>query len=422
MATPEPTPGAQPKIVQRLLVRTAGFLLVLAAIFGVFRWVQSQNGDFDRGGNSVGMIAAIRIERDGQQAVLIHPDGKIVGTESWKPGVTDREPVWSPDGRFLFFASDRKDNTFNVFRWNPDSKDAQTRTEPGGSRGNPTFAPGGTEGRPLIVAGGFVRELDPQTGKTPQILPPINAEIAQSGEEGGGQEGSLGVYGELGKSFRIARYLPDRRSIAAILRRDEGEVLIVQSLDPVDGKVPRPKPVAAGERIDFDLDPNSSTVAFSVENFRWVNKDAAPPQFRKGNRITVPFRNMVGLYDAVKGEQVIVAASPGDEVAFGSPRVSPDGTRLLLVGGKIEEGSLRPKALFTLPMRQGGIQAASTLVEGEIYEPSWSADATKIAYAKRTGGKRDLFTSKADGSEATNLTQGRGDFTTPLFSPQKPGR
>ena len=421
MDTPQPNPGAPPKIVQRLLVRTAGFLFTLAVIFGVFRWVQDQKGDFDRGGNSAGLVAAVRIERDGQQVVLIRPDGKIVGTESWKPGVTDREPVWSPDGRFLFFASDRKGNTFNVFRWNPESKDAQTRTEPGGSRSNPTFTPGGTEGRPLIVAGGFVRELDPQTGKTPQILPPINAEIAQSSEDGGGSESSLGVYGDLGKSFRIAQYLPGRRSIAAILRRDEGEVLIVQNLDPVNGKVPRPRPVVAGERVDFDLDPTSQTVAFSVRNFRWVSKEVVPSQYRKGNRIEVPFRNMVGLYDAAKDQQVIVAASPSDAIAFGAPQVSPDGTRMLLVGGKVEEGSLRPKALLTLPMRQGGIQAASPLVDGEVYEPSWSADSTRIAYAKRTDGKRDLFTSKADGTEETNLTKGQGEFATPLFSPQKGG-
>ena len=418
MDTPQPPPGSQPKIVQRLLVRTAGFLIVLAVIFVAFRWVQDQKGDFDRGGKSMGMVAAIRIERDGQQAVLIRPDGTVVGTKTWKPGVTDREPAWSPDGRFLFFVSDRKDNTFNVFRWNPESDDAQARTAPGGSRSNPTFAPDDAEASPLIVSGGFVRELDPQTGKTPQILPPVNAEIAQSGEEGGGQEGSLGVYGDLGRSFRIARYLPDRKSLAAILRRDEGEVLVLQSLVPVNGKVPRPKPLVAGDRIDFDV-AKDGTLAFSVQNFRWPDKDAVPPAFKQGNRITVPFQNMVGFIEPTKGATVIVAASPDDRNGFVSPRVSPDGARLLLVGGPMEEGSLRPKALLVMPLREGGIGQASPLVEGEVYEPSWSADSARIVYAKRAEGRRGLYTIGADGTDEKPLVKGEGDFMKPLFSPQK---
>ena len=268
------------------------------------------------------------------------------------------------------------------------------------------------------MLGGFVRELDPATGKAQQILPPVNAEIAQSGagdEEG--TEGSLSVYGALGKSFRIARYLPGKGSIVAVLRRDEGESLVFQDMTPgANGKLPKPRPVAAGDHVDFDIDPTSGTVAFTVQNFRWPDPAAAPEQFRKNGRITVPFRNMVGLLDA-KGQESIVGAAPDDRAAFGSPRVSPDGTRLLLVQGPIDESGLRPKALLTLPLRAGGIGQASPLAQGEVYEPSWSPDSKRIAYAKRVGGKRDLFTITAEGSDEKSLTNGKGDFASPLFSP-----
>ena len=423
MATPNPTPpppdgAAQPKIVQTLLKRTAGVLVAFALLFGGLRYVQNQKGDFDRGGESKGMVAAIRLERDGQQAVLIRPDGKIVGTSSWKPGVTDREPVWSPDGRFLFFCSDRKDNTFNVFRWNPQSDDAQKRTEPGGSRANPTFAPGQTDDLPLIVSGGFVRELDPQTGKTPQVLPPVDAEIAQtaSDENGSGTEGSLSVYGGLGKSFRIARYLPGKEAIAAVLRREEGEILVVQSLVPVGGKVPRPKPVVAGDHIDFDLDPTSGTLVYAVQGFRWPDKDQVPPQFRVGNRVTTPFRNALGMVDS-KGGGGLIGASSSDAAAFASPRVSPDGARFLVVQGGLVDGALRPQGLLTVPLRPAGLSGGSPLVKGEVYEPSWSLDGKRLAYAKRAGGKRDVYLMDADGTNETNLTKGQGEFSTPLISP-----
>lgn len=422
MATPQsnsPAPGAQPKIVQRLLVRTAGFLIVLAILFGIFRWVQSKQGDYDSGGESVGMVAAIRMERDGQQAVLIKPDGTIVTTKTWKDGVTDREPVWSPDGRFLYFCSDREEATFNIFRWNPQKDDAESRTIGRTSRSNPTFAPDGAEDTMLVVAGGNVRELDPKTKKTPQILPPANAEIAQSsGDEGPTTEGSFSaIYGSLGKSFRIARYIGDKRYIAAVMRREQGELLVIQDLQPVNGRVPKPHPIAAGDRIEFDVNSKDGSVVFSVQNFRWPDPSQAPEQFRKGNRVIVPFRNMVGIVDPTKAAQSIVVATPDDKVAFGTPRVSPDGARLLLIQGAMEDGSLRSQRLLTMPCAPQGIQTASQLVGGEVYEPSWSLDGKRIVYAKRVGGKRDLFTMTSDGGSETSLTKGQGDFSMPLFSP-----
>lgn len=417
MSQPQP---AQPKIVQKLLVRTTVALLGLAAVFGVYRWATEQKGDFDRGGDSAGMLAAVRLEDEGQQVVLIKPDGSIVGTQSWKPGVTDREPMWSPDGRFLFFCSDREDSTFNVFRWNPDKDDADSRTFGRTSRSNPTFAPDGALDSLLIIAGGAVRELDPSTKKTPQVLPPTNAEIAQSqGDEGPTTEGSFSaIYGSLGKSFRLARYIDaDKRYIAAIMRRDEGELLVLQDLQPVNEHVPKPRPVVAGDRIDFDVSKDG-TVAFSVQNFRWPDPAQAPEQFRKGNRITVPFRNLVGLTTPTEPALKIVAASSDDKTAFGSPRIGPDGARMLLIQGEVQEGSLRPVGLLTLPVRERGIAQASPLLKGEVYEPAWSPDGKRIAYAKRVNGKRDLYTMTAEGSDEKNLTGGKASFMTPLFSPQ----
>lgn len=427
MSTPQPSPVDQPKIVQTLLRRTLIVLLAFAAIWGGLRWMQSRNGDFDNGGDSTGMIAAVRLEKDGQQVVLIKPGGKVVGTTSWKDGVTDREPVWSPDGKFLYFCSDRKDNTFNVFRWNPQSDDAQTRTAKNGSRSNPTFAPGQSDDKPLIVVGGFVRELDPSTGKAQQILPPVNAEIAQAGSgDETGTEGSLSVYGALGKSFRIARYLPGKSLVVAVMRRDEGESLILQSMTPdANGKLPKPLPVVAGEHVDFDIDPTNGNVVFTVQDFRWIDPAAAPEAFRKNGHLTVPFRNMVGLLDPARTQQSVIAptanpAPSNDPAGWAAPRVSPDGSKLLLVGGMVDESGLRPQELLSLPLKPGGIAQASSLTKGEVYEPSWSVDAKRIVYAKRTGGRRDLFTMNADGTEEKSLTNGQGDFTNPLFSPMLP--
>lgn len=419
MSNPQPS-SVQPKIVNKLLQRTALFLIGLAIVFGGIRFVQSLKGDYDLGGESTGMVAAIRLEEDGQQAVLIKPDGSIVTTKSWKPGVIDREPVWSPDGKYLFFCSDRKESTFNVFRWNPQRDDAESRTIGTTSRSNPTFAPDGALDSLLLVAGGSVRELDPKQMRTPQILPPSNAEISQGSTDESGSSGAEGsfsaVYGTLGKAFRVARYFGDKRYIAAIMKRDEGELLVIQDLQPVNDRVPKPQPVVAGDRIEFDINAKTNTVVFSVQNFRWPDPQQAPPEFRKGNKITVPFRHFVGI--AAAGQAPVpVVASPDDGSAFASPRVSPDGSRLLLIQGTMKEGSLRPAGLLTMPYKANGVQAASPLSQGEVYEPSFSADGTQVVFAKRVNGKRDLFRVGVDGSSEVNLTDGKGDFANPLISP-----
>ena len=154
-----------------------------------------------------------------------------------------------------------------------------------------------------------------------------------------------------------------------------------------------------------------------MQGFRWIDPAAAPEAFRKNGHLTVPFHNMVGLIDPAKGQQAIVGYSPDDANAFASPRVSPDGTRLILVAGTLSEGGLKPRTLLTMPLRPNAFPQASPLVQGEVYEPSWSTDGKRIVYAKRVSGKRDLFTIGADGTGETSLTQGKGDFATPLFSP-----
>lgn len=412
--------SSQPKIVQKLLLRTAGFLLLMALVFGGMRYVQGRKGDYDNGGTSVGLVSAIQTEREGQKAVLIGADGATKTTKTWKDGVNDREAVWSPDGKFLFFASDRAERTFHIFRWNPDADDAEQRTLGAISRGNPTFEPDASDSL-LVVAGGTVRELDPVTKKTPQILPPTSAEVAQ-GNDPEGSQGTQGAfsaaYGALGNSFRVARYFKDKTWIAAVMRRDEGELLVLQSLTMKEDRFPRPIPVIAGDRVDFDVNLKDGTVAFVVQNFRWPSADQIPPQYRKGNRITVPFRHVLGIVDPNTGTPQIVGASTDDKVAFGSPRVSPDGTRLLAVQGTMEEGGLRSKGMITMPYAAAGARSASPLAEGEVYEPSWSLDGARIVYVKRVGGKRDVFTMNADGSNDASLTKGKGDFSNPIFSPQ----
>jgi TolB protein len=420
---------SQPKIVQKLLVRTVILLFALAAMFAGYRYVESRHSDFNFGSSSAaGIIAAIKRTEDGSEAVLIEPDGTIKGTESYKPGVTDREPVWSPDGKFLYFVSDRTGNTLHVYRWNPDQPDAEARTVGSRGRTSPTFPADDVPESPnnmLIIGGGTVQSLEPSKRQTPQILPPATATISQSSgddEQGGSEAQFESLYGHLGTSFSYARWCKGNQYIAAIMKRDGGEVLVVQNMTPKeDGKLPPIEPVVAGDHVAFDINPKDGTIVFAIQGFQWPDPTRIPDQFKKGNHVTTPFRHLVGFVDpGGKSPLTPIVATKDDANCFGSPAVSPDGSKLLVTAGPYDPSSqsLSPKALLSYPVQVGGASAQSKMVEGEVYEPSWSHDGKLIAFAMRTNGKRDIYTMHDDGTSQVNLTLGKGDFSNPLINPQ----
>jgi dipeptidyl aminopeptidase/acylaminoacyl peptidase len=431
MATPADPPKepitAQPKISQRLILRTAILLFAIAIMFFGFRYFQEMHGDFDRGSsNSSGDIAAIQIKDNGQETVLIHPDGTITGTKNWIDGVSDRDIVWQPDGRFVYFVSDRDGGTYRLVRLNPDSDSTAPMTAGSRGRSVPSFPadnPPDANSGLLMISGGTIQGFDPKGKLTPQLLPPATTSITHASDEGteaGAEAEFEAMYGGLGTAFKYARYCKSNRFIAAVMEREGGEVLILQDLTPKDGKLPNPTPVVAGEQVDFDVSPKDGSVVFAVRNFSFLDPKIVPKAYIKNGKIVVPFRHMMGFVDPDQRALQLIGASPDDRAAFSKPAVSPDGSTVLFSAGSYDKTtqSITPKALISCPVAVRGFQTMSHLVDGEVYEPSWSPDGSKIVYAMRISGKREIFTAGKDGSSPTDVTAGKGDFLTPLFSPQ----
>jgi hypothetical protein len=315
-----------------------------------------------------------------------------------------------------------------VFRWNPGADDASSRTIDRSNRSAISF-PGDMKSPDandmlLMVSGGNVQTLDAKKQTTPVVLPPPSSTITESKDEeqGGPQALFQALYGDLGTSFRFARYCKSGRFIAAVMEREGGEVLILQNMQPKDGQLPRPIPVVAGDRVDFDVNPIDGSIVYVAQNFKLPDPDHVPAMFRKGNRIVLPFKHVVGFIDPEKGAQAPIGATGDNNVSFGSPAVSPDGSSVLLVVGPYDPStsSQVAKEILTVPIKPGGIQARSVLVEGDAHEPAWSPDGSSVVFAMRSNGHRDIYKIAKDGSNQVNLTAGKGDFSLPLFSPQQP--
>jgi dipeptidyl aminopeptidase/acylaminoacyl peptidase len=113
-----------------------------------------------------------------------------------------------------------------------------------------------------------------------------------------------------------------------------------------------------------------------------------------------------------------VALSQSDEIAFGQPTISPDGSVIAVTVGKFADAAITPGQLVVMPLRAQGGAAPTGLVQGEVYEPDWSPDGSRLVYIKRDAGKRHIYSIKNDGSDEKAVST-EGEFATPKYSPQQ---
>lgn len=412
----------------KLLLRFALGLFGLAALILIYQRAKDFKTDIDIGSaDTAGYVAAIQYLERGSRAVLLDASGKLVESPGYVEGKSDREIVWRPDGNRAFFSSDREEGVFNVFRWNPGNGKVERRSFGSRGKGAIAFPPKGApqaNDRALIVSGGLVLEFSPKDGSTQQVLPPIVTQDAGVAEDGGRGERTMAMYQRLGESFSAAAYGPDRAFIVATMRREDGEILIVQSMTPEklrDGSLALPDPEVwlAGSRIDFDVSAQGAVVAATL-GFRFPDPNAIPEEFVRDGVATPPYRQAVLLIRPLEQDSrpVLLMATDKDEQAMAWPRFSPDGKEIAVVMGAWEDPiQFRAMALARMPALEGGSAQATLLANGDVREPSWRPDGEALVFAMKEGEGRPLFTISRDGGRPERFGP-EGDFGLPVFSPQ----
>ncbi|MBX7132131.1 MAG: hypothetical protein K1X67_05560 [Fimbriimonadaceae bacterium] len=421
---------------KKLAIRLAVGLFLMAGLIFAYVWFRGVGADlvgkFAGATNTAGWIAAIeRREDGGSQAVVFWPDGAKIDSADYKPDSEDQGVVWRPDGKFIFFSSNRVSPTFDIFRWDPDRNLVERRTFGSRGKSNLWFGPPGDPAAnddALIMAGGFVMTLDPSSGATRQVLPPPTGEVAGSGEEGGsGSQFDL-IYSRLGKSFKEAKWGKNRESIIAVMIRESGEqVLLLQSMLPVKDKdgnerVAPPVAVAAGERIEFDV-AESGDVVFTTMGFAFPDPQMIPPEYLKEGKAVKPYQNALSFFNPAKPEQGVknIVVSPNVEEVIIQPRISPDSQRVLCIAGNLKDtGEIEPVMMLTCPLKENGASESRPVVQGEAREASWSPNGDKIVFIKRgPKGNRAIFTVSTDGTGEKEISGAKGDYAWPQFSPKK---
>lgn len=403
-------------------LKTLLLVLGLVGIIYGFGWFLSQKGDFVSPIDSSKFIAATRITESGSVAVVIDEQGNVTESAGSTPESTDRDLAWDPEGNRVFFISNRKEDSFHIFRWNPLSKgEPDQKSIDKAGRSNLSFDSQKSEIKELsalVTVRGTVQEFVPKTAESKLLMPPgVKQRLTQGEDDGGASTGMELMYKNFGTSFRIARWFKNRTLIAAVMRReDDGESLIVQDLSvDEDGKPKPPQLLFGAQKINLAVNPSDGNLVFSVSG-------VIPPMDDKGKPVKLPFKHAIFIFDPEKpnAEKIQpVLFSNNDENAFGQIAVNNEGSLVAFVAGKFDyDTGIESYGLVLSPLKLGGGSEAKPLAKGLISDPSFSPNGVKIAYAKRDGSSRSIFIIDVDGTGEKNLTSGKGNFSSPVFSPQ----
>lgn len=290
---------------------------LIVSLFGGYKWLERVSLDPDFGStDTTDFITAIEYTDEGSQVVFFDEKGKKTVASGIKPGDRDLDPVWRPDGQRVFFVSDRKNQPYNIFRWNLAKNKVELRSQGSRSKSTPYFGPPewpNLEDSALITSGGTVLEFNQTTQKTRQVLPPTEV-------QGATQEGILSqfeaMYGRIGTSFKSAKWGRDRKIMFAVMRREADEVFITNFMEDFSDQQAGPRPMFAADSIEFDVG-SDGTVVVSIRNFQFYDPETIPPEYIKEGVAYKPYTNATFIVQVDEHGHIDVVTLDRDQPDLG---------------------------------------------------------------------------------------------------------
>lgn len=330
----------------------------------------------DRGGNQDIWV----MKADGTDLIQVTNDSAI-----------ERAPSWSPDAREIAFVSNRYEGIYQLFvaGWNGRYSNHLTISE--GIKDMPSWTDDGRE--IVFISSGKVYSINRRGGAAEQYLPPRNM-----------PEDVKILFG-LNNPFKYAAWSSGKKALLFIQEVDLGSIVgIIDSqqfmkLQEASSEgdwqdVWNPIGIMLARNVDVAWSPSGDMVAIGFVN-------------RQGE-------NGLAVADGEYGETTDLFVSK-DKAAV-RPCWSPTGKTIAFEMWSVRDG-LPDKCVGIYSIRASGGKPR-LILSGDAREPSWSPDGTCLvcSVARKDGG-HDIWRVDPAGRDPVNLTRGKGDNTSPVWSP-----
>ena len=296
----------------------------------------------------------------------------------------ESEPTWSPDMTEILYLSDKNDQKNQAFISGWNGKYSRQVTHSAGIKDNPRWMGRGNE--ISVLSSGNLYMVDKHGGHEEEALKP--SELLGPQAEG-----------ELRVPFVYADWSPkvdaillaqetDLGQVAYILQTTPGRMSDVQNLKPID--------ITLARNLDVAWSPVGLRVAAG-----FINRDGQ-------NGLLVKDFNSMNITELFVSK--IMGAA--------KPVWSPDGKTIAFEMWSIKD-DVPEKCLGIYTIDASGGKPRP-IVKGDAREPFWSPDGSALVYTlARPDGDRDIWRMNADGTGAVNLTNGKGDNSSPVWSPAR---
>jgi Tol biopolymer transport system component/C-terminal processing protease CtpA/Prc len=336
---------------------------------------------------------------DESEIWLVRPGGGAAGaaptyTAVTSGGAKDAWPMWAPDGRTLYFMSDRSGSE-NLWAQSMAGGRAEGAPKPltrfGGGRVLwPSVA---HDGRAIVFERDFALwRLDVASGEARELPVTLRGAPATPGIE-------RLTAGGTGAGLQQLALSPDGRKLAFTVR---GEVFAAASRAPEGaGGAASGGAGSAGGAGGGPLETARVTTTPAAEQqLAW-----SPDSRRLAYASDRDGRWRVWLYDFATRRETVLSAgagAPGDPGAGDvAPRWSPDGTRIAFVRGgrELRVVEATPGASFGRERRIATARFDRPPF-ADARDVAWSADAQWLAYVARAGdrGFSNAFVARVDGT------------------------
>jgi len=390
-------------------------LLAAVLLFGAVSAIGTQGAEAAYPGGSDWIV----FENTAGDAELwvVPADGSDAPTQLTNDAFFQADPVFSPDGTKIAFASDHEgQSSIYVASFDPSVPSLQaqgswTRVSSGGVDGEPTWSPDGTEiaferwftfyltgTADLTDAAVLLDDATVPSGPATFVTDGVAAGMSVSNTTAATSGAVVSVAGETQLTTDIAWTAGD-----------------LYSVEVVHARVFKAASNGSDSGSETQLGGATSTPAYTDRYPAWDPQDGtliALATSRNGS-------SDVYTVTAAAGTAVTNLTSAGTLDAYATrPAWSPGGDR---VAFQIKEPDTVDENIWTVG-RTGGSPAQVTSAVADEVEPAWSSDGTQIAYRNGTTG--EIFVVASGGGTGTALTTAgspAGAHNTPNWQPTLKG-